>query len=253
LHIENLKGKGNFITEVSMDEVDEAQTPVELFFILSGLALWKVPAQTIAPKFSGRFNKGTDYKGDVANFSIEFEEDLKVIDKAMADFHLPESLKLSVHSGSDKFSIYPVMGGLIKKYNKGIHIKTAGTTWLEEVIGLALADGEALDLSKSIYKKAWDRIDELCKPYSSVIEINKKNLPDPEEVSAWSATKYANTLRHIPNHPDYNPEFRQLIHIGYKVAAEYGDYYLNMVKAHEEIISQQVYENILDRHIKRLF
>ncbi len=252
-HIEKLKGKDNFITEVSMDEVDEAQTPVELFFILSGLALWKVPAQTIAPKFSGRFNKGVDYQGDIEKFAVEFEEDIQAIEKAVKEFPLPENLKLSVHSGSDKFSIYPIMGKLIKKYNKGIHVKTAGTTWLEEVIGLALAGGEALDLAKSIYKNAWERMDELCKPYATVIDIHKENLPDPKTVEGWSSTKFANSLRHIPDHPDYDPEFRQLIHVGYKVAAEFGDTYLNMVKAHEEIISQQVYENFYDRHIKRLF
>jgi len=58
----------------------------------------------------------------------------------------PPELKLSVHSGSDKFSIYPLIGNIIRKHNSGIHIKTAGTTWLEEVIGLAISEGEALRL-----------------------------------------------------------------------------------------------------------
>ena len=127
-----------------MDEVESPQTPVDLFFILKMLADKGVPAQTIAPKFTGRFNKGVDYTGDVAQFAKEFEEDVLVIDFAIKEFGLPEELKLSVHSGSDKFSIYPVMADVIKKYNKGIHVKTAGTTWLEEVIGLALAGGKAL-------------------------------------------------------------------------------------------------------------
>ena len=147
-HIAEKKGEGNFVTEVSMDEVNDPQTPVEILFILSALASQKVPAQTIAPKFTGRFNKGVDYRGDVKQFEKEFEEDLLVIDFAVKEFGLMDNLKLSIHSGSDKFSIYPIMGRLIQKYDKGIHIKTAGTTWLEENIGLAVADPEALKLAK---------------------------------------------------------------------------------------------------------
>ena len=105
--IEKIKGRGNFITEVSMDEVPEPQTPVELFFILRMLASENIPVQTIAPKFSGRFNKGVDYVGDPQDFALEFESDLKVIDFAVKEFGLPENLKMSIHSGSDKFAIYP--------------------------------------------------------------------------------------------------------------------------------------------------
>ena len=113
-HIEAAKGADHFVAEVSMDEVSDAQSPVEMFFILSAVAAEKIPAQTIAPKFTGRFNKGVDYAGDIAQFAREFEEDLLVIDFAVKEFGLPANLKLSIHSGSDKFSIYPVMGELIK-------------------------------------------------------------------------------------------------------------------------------------------
>jgi tagaturonate epimerase len=252
-HIASKKGADNFVTEVSMDEVDEPQTPVEMFFILSAIASEKIPAQTIAPKFTGRFNKGVDYVGDVKQFAKEFEEDLLVIDYAVKLFGLPENLKLSVHSGSDKFSIYPIMGELIKKYNKGIHVKTAGTTWLEEMIGLALAGGEALSLAKNIAIKALNRAEELCKPYATVIDIKMTNLPNEQDILSWSGEKFANSLRHIPNHPDFNPDFRQLIHVGYKVAAEYANVYLNQLSSNAEIVGQQVSENIFDRHIKRLF
>lgn len=77
--IEGRKGKGNFITEISMDEVPQSQSPVEIFFILKMLSDEKVPLQTIAPKFSGRFNKGVDYIGDISKFSEEFEQDLLVL------------------------------------------------------------------------------------------------------------------------------------------------------------------------------
>ena len=253
-HIEETKGAGHFVAEISMDEVNDAQSPVEMFFILSAMAAEKIPAQTIAPKFTGRFNKGVDYVGDVAQFAKEFEEDLLVIDFAVKEFGLPANLKLSIHSGSDKFSIYPVIGELITKYGKGIHIKTAGTTWLEEVIGLAMSnDEESIDLVKAFYSSALGRFDELCAPYATVIDIDKDKLPSTKAIERWTGEKLANTLRHIPSHPDYDPNFRQLIHVSFKVAAEYGNEYLRALKTHKEIVGQQVTENIYDRHIKRLF
>jgi hypothetical protein len=249
-HIEKAKGTGNFVAEVSMDEVNDAQSPVEMFFILSALATEKIPAQTIAPKFTGRFNKGVDYVGDVAQFAKEFEEDLLVLDFAIQEFGLPTNLKLSIHSGSDKFSIYPVIGELIQQYDKGIHIKTAGTTWLEEVIGLAMShDDEAIDLVKAFYSSALSRFDELCAPYATVIDIDKAKLPSAKEIERWTGAKLANTLRHIPGHPDYDLNIRQLIHVSFKVAAEYGNEYLDALKAHQKIVGKQVTENIYERHI----
>ena len=247
------KGKGNFITEVSMDEVETPQTPIELLFILKMLADKGVPTQTIAPKFTGRFNKGVDYTGDVDQFAKEFEEDVLVIDFAIKEFGLPEELKLSIHSGSDKFSIYPVMAAVIKKYDKGLHLKTAGTTWLEEVIGLAVAGSDGLEAAKFIYADSLNRSEELCGPYADVIDIDTTKLPTIEEVNSWSSEKYANTLRHIPGHLDYNPNFRQLIHVAYKVAYEMGDNYIKMIEKHADIVGQCVEENIYDRHLKRLF
>lgn len=247
------KGKGNFVTEVSMDEVESPQTPVDLFFILKMLADKGVPAQTIAPKFTGRFNKGVDYRGDLQQFAKEFEEDVLVIDFAVKEFGLPEELKLSVHSGSDKFSIYPIMAEIIKKHDKGLHLKTAGTTWLEEVIGLAVAGGDGLVLAKKIYAGSLSRSEELCAPYADVIDIDTTQLPTIEEVNTWTGEKFANTLRHIPEHPDYNSNFRQLIHVAYKVAAELEDEYYGMLEKYPDIIGACVEENIYDRHLKRLF
>jgi hypothetical protein len=247
------KGKGNFITEVSMDEVETPQTPIEMLFILKMLADKKVPAQTIAPKFTGRFNKGVDYTGDVAQFAKEFEEDVLVIDFAVKEFGLPEELKLSIHSGSDKFSIYKPMADTIKKYNKGLHLKTAGTTWLEEVIGLAKAGGDGLEVAKEVYAHSFNRSEELCAPYADVIDIDNSKLPSVEEVNGWTSEKFANTLRHIPGHPDYNPNFRQLIHVAYKVAYEMGDTYIKAIEKHADVIGGCVEENIYDRHLTRLF
>lgn len=252
-HIEEIKGAGKFVTEVSMDEVETPQTPVDMFFILKMIADEKIPAQTIAPKFTGRFNKGVDYVGDVEQFAKEFEQDVLVIDYAVKEFGLPEDLKLSVHSGSDKFTIYPIMAQIIAKYDKGIHVKTAGTTWLEEVIGLAISGDEGLEVAKEIYRNALSRKDELCAPYADVIDINDSKLPTPKEVAGWTGEKFGNTLRHIPGHPDYNSNFRQLIHVGYKVAAEMGEKYTGLLEKYTEVVGGCVEENIYERHLKRLF
>ncbi|MCU4164778.1 tagaturonate epimerase family protein [Carboxylicivirga caseinilyticus] len=251
--IEDAKGKGNFITEVSMDEVPKPQTPIELFFILKMLAAEKIPVQTIAPKFSGRFNKGVDYTGNPLDFAKEFEQDLHVLDQCVAEFGLPAEIKLSVHSGSDKFSIYPYIGNILKKLDKGIHVKTAGTTWLEEVIGLSMAGGDALQFIKDLYGKALAKIDELCAPYADVIDIKTDELPSKEAIADWSADDMANAIRHIPDHPQYNPNMRQLVHVAYKLAALQSDVYLPLLKKHADIIGECVYENIYDRHLKRLF
>lgn len=247
------KGAENFVTEVSMDEVESPQTPVELLFILKMLADKGVPVQTIAPKFTGRFNKGVDYTGDLDQFAKEFEEDVLVLDYCVKEFGLPAEIKLSVHSGSDKFSIYPIMAAVILKHDKGLHVKTAGTTWLEEVIGLAVAGGDGLALAKQIYANSLGRKDELCAPYADVIDIDESKLPSVSEVNSWSSDKFANTLRHIPGHPDYNPNFRQLIHVAYKVAAELGATYTGLLEKHADVVGACVEENIYDRHLKRLF
>ena len=141
------KRQDEVVIEVSMDETDSPQTPTELFFILEMISGKGIKADTIAPKFSGEFFKGVEYVGNVKQFAKEFEEDLAIIKYAIKEFGLPENLKLSVHSGSDKFAIYPKMNKAIKKFDMGVHLKTAGTNWLEELIGLAEAGGEALKIA----------------------------------------------------------------------------------------------------------
>jgi tagaturonate epimerase len=252
-HIANIKGEENFVTEVSMDETNTHQTPVEFLFILKLLAEEKIPLQTIAPRFTGEFHKGVDYIGNVSEFESDFESFFLIIDYAIKEFGLPDNLKISLHSGSDKFSIYPAMKRQLHKHDKGIHVKTAGTTWLEEVIGLPLASNETLEIAKQIYCGALLRIEELCLPYASVIRIDANKLPTANEVMQWSCEKFANTLRHVPGHPDYNPHFRQLIHVGYKIAVEMGDKFIASLEKYENIIGIQVTDNLFERHIKRLF
>ncbi len=252
-HIEAHKGQGEFITEISMDETAEPQRPDELYVILAALAKEKVPVQTIAPKFSGRFNKGVDYQEDVALFEREFSDDICVIRRAVADFGLPATLKLSVHSGSDKFSIYPGIRKAMADHDTGVHIKTAGTTWLEELIGLAECGDNATTLVKRIYRESFERFDALCQPYATVIDINRAALPAPEKVDGWSGARLAAAIRHDQRCRDYDPNLRQLLHVGYKVAAELGEEYLGALARHRAEIGRQVCGNLFERHISPLF
>jgi hypothetical protein len=246
------KGAGMFVTEVSMDETDHPQAPPELLVILAALADEGVPVQTIAPKFTGRFNKGVDYTGEVAQFAREFSDDLAVVAHAVQHYRLPANLKLSVHSGSDKFSLYPHIGQALRRFEAGVHLKTAGTTWLEEVIGLAESGGEALALAKELYAEALARVDELCAPYASVIDIDRAQLPPSTVVNGWTAEAFLRALRHEPREPRFNPHLRQLLHVGYKVAADLGPRYLGLVTACRETIGRNVTHNLFARHIEPL-
>ena len=189
----------------------------------------------------------------MTQFAKEFREDLAVIAFAVKQYNLPETLKLSVHSGSDKFSIYGPIRDAIAEFDAGLHIKTAGTTWLEEIIGLAESGGDGLTLAKEIYAQALAKRDALCAPYATVIDIDPAKLPSAEIVNGWSADEYVQALRHEPNNPDYNPHLRQLLHVGYKVAAQMGDKYLTMLEACEPTIAKNVTLNLFDRHMKPLF
>ena len=212
-----------------------------------------IPIQTIAPKFSGRFNKGVDYVGDVAQFAREMALDMAAIRYAVAHYGLPANLKLSVHSGSDKFSIYPAIYDSMNKASTGVHLKTAGTTWLEEITGLAEAGGDGLELAKEIYAEAFDQRTELCVPYATVIDIDPAKLPSPTRVSGWSSEQYTSALRNDPGSPQYNPSFRQLLHVGFKIAAKMGRRYLDLLEADEAVIAKNVTENLYDRHIAPVF
>jgi hypothetical protein len=252
-HIAAMKGDGKFITEISLDETDTPQTPVELLVILAVIADENIPLQTVAPKFTGRFNKGVDYVGDLEQFEKEFNDDLAVIAFAVKQYGLPPTLKLSVHSGSDKFSIYTPIRRVLARFNAGLHIKTAGTTWLEEMIGLAEAGGGGLVLAKEIYAGALDHAEELCAPYAAVIDIDPKKLPAAATVNGWTSEQFVSALRHNQSDKNFNPHLRQLLHVGYKIAAKMGDRYLDALKAHEAAVSKNVMNNLYERHVKPLF
>lgn len=252
-YIAEHKGAGNFISEISMDETDVPQTPLELLIILAAIGDEQIPIQTIAPKFTGRFNKGVDYRGDVAEFSREFTADLAVVAHAVRAYGLPDNLKLSVHTGSDKFSLYGPIHRAISDFGVGIHLKTAGTTWLAELEGLALAGGGGLEVAKEIYAQAYEHIDELCAPYASVIEIDPGKLPAPQTVRGWKSEEFVAALHHDSRCKSYNPDLRQLLHVSFKIAAKMGARFTDAVGQNQQLIGPEVTNNLFERHIRPVF
>jgi tagaturonate epimerase len=252
-HIVERKGAGNFITEISFDEATAAQTPGELFLILAAVAREEIPVMTVAPKFTGDFLKGIDYVGERARFAREFAEDLAVLAFAQRTFALPPALKLSVHSGSDKFSLYPLMHRALVQADAGLHLKTAGTTWLEEVLGLAQVDGAGLAFAKALYREAYARIDEMAKPYATVIAIDRQALPAPAEVDSWTSRRFVEALEHDQSCAHFSIHFRQLVHISFRVAAEKRTQYLDLLRAHRDVVASRVCDNLLRRHMEPLF
>lgn len=252
-HIVDKKGSSDFITEVSMDETVHPQTPEKLLVILAALSDERIPVQTIAPKFTGHFNKGVDYAGDPTVFAAEFDADACVVKKAIQWFGLPPDLKLSIHSGSDKFSLYPFVARTLKERQVGVHVKTAGTSWLEEVAGLAASGEEGLSLAKQIYAQALPRFQELIAPYATVIDIHAEQLPSIRNVDRWDCEQFVRALRHVPDDPLFNADFRQFFHVSFRVAAEMGDRYREALRANAPVVSRFVTENIYERHLLSLF
>ena len=141
----------------------------------------------------------------------------------------------------------------MKKFDAGVHLKTAGTTWLEELIGLAESGGDALALAKEIYAEAYAHREELCAPYATVIDIDVARLPTPEVVAGWSSEQFTSALRHDQNSASYNSSLRQLLHVGFKVAAKLGSRYIDLLERNEAVIAKNVTGNLYDRHIVPIF
>lgn len=252
-HIASRKPAGSFAVEVSTDEASAPQTPAELYLILAMLADEGVPVATIAPKFTGQFNKGVDYEGNIAEFTREFEDDLVVLKHAVRALGLPDGLKLSVHSGSDKFSIYPVINRLVKKHGAGLHLKTAGTTWLEEIAAVAASGELGRSLAAGIYADALARYEEVTAPYATVLHIDRSKLPGASEVASWDGARLARAIIHEQSCPDYDPNVRQLYHVAFKLAAEAGPKFTDLLKEHSAAVGEAVTGNLWERHLKPLF
>jgi len=206
--------------EVSIDETSEPTTPLQHFFIASELRRLGVGFVTLAPRFVGEFQKGVDYIGDPDAFERDF-----IIHAAIARHF---DYKLSIHSGSDKFSVFPIIG----KHTGGrFHLKTAGTSWLEAMRVVAQTDP---GLYRQVHKLALESFDEARKLYQVTTDLTK--IPPPEQLPD----------NELPELFEQN-DARQLIHITY-----------GLILGHTEINQRlfalwrrerQMYSDALYKHI----
>ncbi|HOJ92583.1 MAG TPA: tagaturonate epimerase family protein, partial [Dictyoglomaceae bacterium] len=179
---------------------------------------------SLAPKFPGEFQKGVDYKGDIKRFGEELKKHY-ALTKAL------EGYRLSLHSGSDKFSVYPVF---YKVTEGNFHIKTSGTSWLEAVKTIASYNP---DLFLDLYEIALDDLEESKKAYK--VDIKREDFPKEikEELLAFLERK----------------EVRQLFHISYGVLLDYKrNEMFKVLNDHEKEHYDFVEENIR-KHLKKLF
>ena len=88
---------------------------------------------------------------------------------------------------------------------------------------------------------------------ATVIDIEPDKLPAPASVAVWTSAQYTSALRHDPSNPAYNPSFRQLLHVGFKIAAKMGPRYIDLLEANQAVIAKNVTENLYTRHIAPVF
>lgn len=174
--------------EVSIDETTTPTTPLEHFFVANELTARNVRFATLAPRFCGEFQKGVDYIGDLAQFERE------LVDHAAIARHF--GYKISLHSGSDKFSVFSIFGKLTKGR---FHVKTAGTNWLEAMKLVAMVDPH---LYREVHAFALSKFDEVTKYYHVSTDITR--IPDLDTLEDKELVK-------LFKHNDA----RQLIHITY--------------------------------------
>jgi hypothetical protein len=212
--------------EISMDETIVPTTPENHYFFANELKLKNITPETLAPKFYGEFQKAIDYIGDLGRFEREY-----VVQEAIATHF---GYRLSIHSGSDKLSVYPIIGRLSKA--NGWHVKTAGTNWLEALKVVAKVDPQFM---KEIYTFAFENLDDVKAFY--VFHADQSNSPKPESVTTDNVMSLL---------IDDNP--RQVLHtmygsiLNYQESFQYvfRDRFFKILKDH-----QADYDDFLNRHI----
>jgi hypothetical protein len=174
--------KDDFDFEVSVDETDSPTTPLEHFFIASELTRAGVRFTSLAPRFIGRFEKGVDYIGDLNALDVELKKHAAVT----AHFG---TYKLSLHSGSDKFSVYPLIA---RHWGSRIHVKTAGTSYLEALRTLARHEP---DLFIKVFSLARERYETDRATYHVSAELAK--LPQTDDLPALLDDFHAREILHV--------------------------------------------------------
>ena len=219
--------------ELSIDETETPTTPLQHFFVSSELKRRGVKPVTVAPRFCGEFQKGIDYIGNIE----QFEEEMKL--HCIISRHF--GYKISVHSGSDKFSVFPIIG----KYTQGnFHVKTAGTNWLEAMRVISATEPA---FYREIHKFALDNFSEATKYYHVTTDLNK--IPSLDTLKDEELPELFN-----------QNDARQLIHITYGLILSaknsdgsfvYRDRLYKMWREHSDEYAQALYNHI-SRHLKLL-
>ena len=171
-HLARRRAAGSFQVEISVDETDAVTSPFEHFLLMSELRRLRIQVDSLAPRFVGRFEKGIDFRGDLGEFEAQFSEHVAVRD-AFGGY------RLSLHSGSDKFSVYPIFARL---GGDQVHVKTAGTSYLEALRALIRIDAP---LFRSIFAFSRDRYADARASYHVSADLSRvpEAAPDDPEVS----------------------------------------------------------------------
>ena len=174
--------KSSFDFEISVDETDSPTTALEHYFIARELTRLGVRFTSLAPRFIGRFEKGVDYIGDLDALDAELAKHASVT----AYFG---NYKLSLHSGSDKFSVYPLIA---KYWGKNIHVKTAGTSYLEALRVLAKSTP---DLFLKIYELGCERYETDKLTYHVSAQLDA--LPSTDDLPSLLDHFHAREMLHV--------------------------------------------------------
>ncbi len=205
--------------EVSVDETDTPTSPAEHYFIASELMQLGVPFQGLAPRFVGRFEKGVDYIGDLNTFEADFVRHAQIA-RELGPY------KLSIHSGSDKFSVYPIIA---RHANPYVHLKTAGTSWLEALRVIAMHDPA---LFRELLTHAITRYPEDKASYH--VSADLANVPRDLGDAA------------LPSLLDQF-DARQVLHVTFgSLLDTFGEQLFAVLRAH-----QDTYNSVLKRHFDR--
>jgi tagaturonate epimerase len=228
-------GKYNADFEISIDETSAPTTPLQHYFVARELIDCGVSFATIAPRFCGEFQKGVDYSGSLDQFNKE----IKV--HAIIARHF--KYKLSIHSGSDKFSVFPSIGTETRRI---FHVKTAGTNWLEAMRVVALVDHI---LYREVHKYALSVFEQAGKYYHVTTDLD--NIPNVDSLANEELPKLFE-----------NNDARQLIHITYgfilnkknstnETDFTFRDRLYNLWQKHEDLYEKALFSHI-GRHLDLL-
>lgn len=213
--------------EISMDETIVPTTPANHYFFAKELQRFGITPETLAPKFYGEFQKAIDYIGDINRFAKEY-----AVHEAIAEeFHY----RLSIHSGSDKLSVYPIIGEISKN---GWHVKTAGTNWLEALKVIALKDPS---LMKEIYTFSYENLADVKSFYE--FKATQETAPNPQDVSE---NKVFSLLLEDDPRQVLHTMYGSILNLKKNFSYVYRDRFFKVLRD-----NQDLYDELLNRHLAK--